>query len=28
MEIDGLGRLKNTIVAEQTDFSILKLKKK
>jgi fumarylacetoacetate (FAA) hydrolase len=28
MEIDGLGHLKNTIVAEQTDWSILKLKKK
>lgn len=28
MEIDGLGHLKNTIVAEKTDFSILKLKKK
>lgn len=28
MEIDGLGRLKNTIVAENTDWSILKLKKK
>lgn len=27
MEIDGLGKLKNTIVAEKTDFSILKLKK-
>jgi len=27
MEIEGLGRLKNTIVAEKTDFSILKLKK-
>lgn len=28
MEIDGLGLLKNTIVAEDSDFSILKLKKK
>lgn len=28
MEIDGLGLLKNTIVAEETDFSLLKLKKK
>ena len=28
MEIDGLGRLVNTIVKEDTDFSILKLKKK
>lgn len=28
MAIDGLGHLKNTIVAEQTDWSILKLKKK
>src|SRR6201985_3495024 len=28
MEIDGLGVLKNTIVAEKTDWSILKLKKK
>jgi fumarylacetoacetate (FAA) hydrolase len=28
MEIEGLGRLKNTIVAENTDWSILKLKKK
>jgi fumarylacetoacetate (FAA) hydrolase len=28
MEIEGLGLLKNTIVAEQTDFSILALKKK
>lgn len=28
MEIDGLGRLSNTIVAEQTDWSILNLKKK
>lgn len=27
MEIDGLGRLTNTIVAEETDFSILSLKK-
>lgn len=27
MEIDGLGKLKNTIVAEKTDWSILKLKK-
>ena len=27
MEIDGLGRLSNTIVAEETDWSILKLKK-
>ncbi len=27
MEIDGLGHLKNTIVAENTDWSILKLKK-
>jgi fumarylacetoacetate (FAA) hydrolase len=27
MEIDGLGTLINTIVAEQTDWSILKLKK-
>jgi fumarylacetoacetate (FAA) hydrolase len=27
MEIDGLGRLSNTIVAENTDWSILKLKK-
>ncbi len=28
MEIEGLGLLSNTIVAEQTDFSILALKKK
>lgn len=28
MEIDGLGKLKNTIVAENTDWSILNLKKK
>jgi fumarylacetoacetate (FAA) hydrolase len=28
MEIDGLGHLKNTIVAEDTDWSILKIKKK
>lgn len=28
MEIDGLGTLHNTIVAEDTDWSILKLKKK
>jgi fumarylacetoacetate (FAA) hydrolase len=28
MAIDGLGHLKNTIVAEDTDWSILKLKKK
>jgi fumarylacetoacetate (FAA) hydrolase len=28
MEIEGLGLLKNTIVAEKTDFSILALKKK
>jgi fumarylacetoacetate (FAA) hydrolase len=28
MEIDGLGRLKNTIVAEDTDWSILQQKKK
>lgn len=28
MEIDGLGRLKNTIVAEKTDWSILAEKKK
>jgi len=27
MEIDGLGILTNTIIAEETDFSILKLKK-
>jgi hypothetical protein len=27
MEIDGLGTLVNTIVAEETDWSILKLKK-
>ena len=27
MEIDGLGLLKNTIVAEESDFSLLKLKK-
>ncbi|HSR38627.1 MAG TPA: fumarylacetoacetate hydrolase family protein, partial [Phnomibacter sp.] len=27
MEIDGLGRLSNTIVAEDTDWSILGLKK-
>lgn len=27
MQIDGLGELKNTIVAENTDFSILQLKK-
>ncbi|MBL7733393.1 MAG: fumarylacetoacetate hydrolase family protein [Chitinophagaceae bacterium] len=27
MEIDGLGMLKNTIVAEESDWSILKLKK-
>jgi fumarylacetoacetate (FAA) hydrolase len=28
MEIDGLGKLSNTIIAEETDWSILKLKKK
>jgi fumarylacetoacetate (FAA) hydrolase len=28
MEIDGLGRLVNTIVKEDSDFSILQLKKK
>lgn len=28
MEIDGLGLLSNTIVAEDTDFSLLKMKKK
>jgi fumarylacetoacetate (FAA) hydrolase len=27
MEIDGLGKLSNSIVAEETDWSILKLKK-
>jgi fumarylacetoacetate (FAA) hydrolase len=27
MEIDGLGKLSNTVVAEETDWSILKLKK-
>ena len=27
MEVEGLGRLSNTIVAEETDWSILKLKK-
>jgi fumarylacetoacetate (FAA) hydrolase len=27
MEIDGLGKLSNTIVAEDTDWSILKRKK-
>jgi len=27
MEIDGLGLLSNTIAAEKTDWSILKLKK-
>lgn len=27
MEIDGLGTLTNTIVEEESDFSILKLKK-
>jgi len=27
MEIDGLGKLNNTIIAEETDWSILKLKK-
>jgi fumarylacetoacetate (FAA) hydrolase len=27
MEIDGLGTLSNTIAAEETDWSILKLKK-
>ncbi len=27
MEVDGLGKLSNTIVAEETDWSILKLKK-
>jgi fumarylacetoacetate (FAA) hydrolase len=27
LEIDGLGRLENTIVAEETDFSILAKKK-
>jgi fumarylacetoacetate (FAA) hydrolase len=27
MEIDGLGKLSNTIVAEETDWSILKNKK-
>jgi fumarylacetoacetate (FAA) hydrolase len=27
MEIDGLGKLSNTMVAEETDWSILKNKK-
>ena len=27
MEIDSLGKLSNTIIAEETDWSILKLKK-
>jgi fumarylacetoacetate (FAA) hydrolase len=27
MEVEGLGRLVNTIVADESDFSILKLKK-
>jgi len=27
MEIDGLGKLSNTVLAEETDWSILKLKK-
>jgi len=27
MEIEGLGRLKNTIIAEKTDWSILGQKK-
>jgi fumarylacetoacetate (FAA) hydrolase len=27
MEIDGLGKLSNTIIAEESDWSILKLKK-
>jgi hypothetical protein len=27
MELDGLGKLSNTIVAEETEWSILKLKK-
>jgi len=27
MEIDGLGKLSNTIIAEETGWSILKLKK-
>jgi fumarylacetoacetate (FAA) hydrolase len=27
MEIDGLGKLSNTIIAEETDWSILRLKK-
>jgi fumarylacetoacetate (FAA) hydrolase len=27
MEIDGLGHLTNKIVAEDTDFSLLKMKK-
>lgn len=27
MEIDGLGKLSNTIIAEESDFSLLKLKK-
>lgn len=27
MEIDGLGKLSNTIIADESDFSILKLKK-
>ncbi|MBS1758972.1 MAG: fumarylacetoacetate hydrolase family protein [Bacteroidetes bacterium] len=27
MEIDGLGKLSNTIIAEETDWSLLKLKK-
>ena len=27
MEIDGLGKLSNTIVAEESDWSILKQKK-
>jgi fumarylacetoacetate (FAA) hydrolase len=28
MEIEGLGKLKNTIVKDKSDFSILALKKK
>jgi len=28
MDIDGLGHLSNTILAEKTDWSILNLKKK
>jgi hypothetical protein len=27
MEIDGLGKLSNTIVQDESDFSILNLKK-